>query len=85
MPTQLWGVGMKAYRAKSGAEVRGEGCPESVRMEIVGRRPADSGQLSSDPTNGLSLPPPPSALWLLSEAWQPRSYFRFCDGAYFLP
>lgn len=76
---------MKAYQAKGGAEGRGEGCPESVHEEITGACPTDSGQLSLDPANGFSLPPPPSALWLLSEAWQPRSYFSLCDGAYFLP
>lgn len=85
MPMWLWAVGMKAYWAKRGAGGRGEGRPDSVCMEITGRRPTDSRQLSLDPANGLHLRPPPSAVWLLSEAWQPRSYFRFCDGAYFLP
>lgn len=85
MPMWLWAIGMKVYLAKRGAEGRGEVRPESVCMEITRRRPADFGRLSSDPANVLPLPPPPSALWPLSEAWQPRSYFSFCDGAYFLP
>lgn len=50
---------MKVYGAEAGAEVRGEGCPESMSMEIMGRRPADSGQLSLDPAHGLALPLPP--------------------------
>lgn len=50
---------MEVYWAEVGAEVRGEGCPESMSTEIMGRHPADSGQLSLDPASGLALPLPP--------------------------
>lgn len=50
---------MKVYGAETGVEARGEGCPESTSMEIMGSRPADSGQLILDPAHGLALPLPP--------------------------
>lgn len=73
----MWVIGKKAYQAKRWTEGRGEGCPESTHMEITGTCPADSRQFSLEPANGLPYPPPPSALWLLSEVWQPRSHFGF--------
>lgn len=83
MPMLLWVAGMEVYQDKDGEKGKVKGCPKPVCIEIMERCPTDSGQLSLDPASGL--PPPPPALWLLSEAWQPRSYFRFRNGAHFLP